>query len=146
MSRLKSAGSGKPDDSETPSGSGGSSGEGGGRRGGGGGDDPGDQRDHDKNDTSEDDNEEEEESDEDNDGEDDDEEFKTAVAEVLVGSLNPGSPSAKGNNWHSYEVLMTDTYPAKSKTLYLEAFSNFEQYFKREKKFVPNVVPPNLVF
>jgi hypothetical protein len=39
---------------------------------------------------------------------------------------------------------MTDTYPAKSKTLYLEAFSNFEQYLKREKKFVPNVVPSEL--
>ena len=76
--------------------------------------------------------------------EEDDEDVEAAVAEVSVGSSNPGSPSAEGKNWHSYEALMTDTYPAKSKTLYLEAYSNFEQFLKREKKFVPNVVPSEL--
>jgi hypothetical protein len=140
-SGSKSAGSERPDDSGTPSRPGGSTGAGGGRKGGGGDEDPSDQSDHDENDASEDDDEEEEESDEDINV---DGEVEAADGEPEVGSSNPGSPSAEGNHWHSYEALMNDTYPAKSKTLYLEAYSNFEQFLKREKQFVPNVVPTEL--
>jgi hypothetical protein len=158
-SRSNPSGSENREDSETPSGSGGSSGEGVGRGGGGGGDGPGDHRRPEKNDSSEDEEEEEEEEEEDvneddneedngdnvdgNDGRDADEEVAVA-AQAVAGSSNPGSPSAEGNNWHSYETLMTETYPAKSKALYLEAYSNFEKFLKREKQFVPNVAPSEL--
>jgi hypothetical protein len=41
-----------------------------------------------------------------------------------VGSSNPGSlpGNAQGKNWHSYETLMKETYPAKSKIVYLKAY------------------------
>jgi hypothetical protein len=36
---------------------------------------------------------------------------------------------------------MDETYPVKSKEVYLAAYKDFEQYLKREKQFEPNVAP-----
>ena len=36
---------------------------------------------------------------------------------------------------------MEETYPVKSKEVYLAAYKDFEQYLKREKQFEPNVAP-----
>ncbi len=65
-----------------------------------------------------------------------------------VGSSITGSPrgNAQGKNWHSYETLMKETYPAKSKIVYLKAYSEFERYLKKEKEFKPNVLPSELSF
>jgi hypothetical protein len=39
---------------------------------------------------------------------------------------------------------MGDTFPAKSKVLYLAAYSDFERFLKSEKRFVPDVVPSEM--
>ena len=44
-------------------------------------------------------------------------------------------------NWLSYEDLMKETYPAKSKEVYLSAYRNFEIFLKSENQFAPDVVP-----
>jgi hypothetical protein len=44
-------------------------------------------------------------------------------------------------NWLSYEDLMKETYPAKSKDVYLSAYRNFELFLKSENQFAPNVAP-----
>jgi hypothetical protein len=36
---------------------------------------------------------------------------------------------------------MEETYPSKSKSVYLAAYAKFEQYMKVQKQFEPNVVP-----
>jgi hypothetical protein len=62
--------------------------------------------------------------------------------EAQVLSSNPGSPvGEQGKNWMSFEALMEETYPAKSKEVYLSAYRDFELFLKSENKFAPNVVP-----
>jgi len=64
-----------------------------------------------------------------------------------VASSNPGSPAASTTgNWKSYETLMKETYPSKSKTLYLSAYVEFEKFLKAEKQFVADVVPAEVSF
>jgi hypothetical protein len=36
---------------------------------------------------------------------------------------------------------MVDSYPSKSKVVYLKAYKDFERYLKSMKKFVPNAEP-----
>lgn len=43
--------------------------------------------------------------------------------------------------WLTYSDLMVDSYPAKSKVVYLKAYKDFERYLKSMKKFVPNAEP-----
>ncbi len=85
--------------------------------------------------------------------EEDDEEEDEAGSEVVAGdddaiaSSNPGSPApSTTGNWKSYETLMKETYPSKSKTLYLSAYVSFEKFLKSEKQFVDNVVPSEISF
>jgi hypothetical protein len=112
---------------------------------GAGGDDPNGDGGDDPND----DGSEESNSDEsDDEVEDDEEEEVAAETEVAedqdgqVPSSNPGSPvGAQGKNWLTFESLMAETYPAKSKEIYLSAFRDFELFLKSENKFVLNVVP-----
>lgn len=62
--------------------------------------------------------------------------------EAQVLSSNPGSPvGEQGKNWMTFESLMEETYPAKSKEVYLSAYRDFELFLKSEFKFAPNVVP-----
>ena len=62
--------------------------------------------------------------------------------EAPVLSSNPGSPvGEQGKNWMTFESLMEETYPAKSKEVYLSAYHDFELFLKSENKFAPNVVP-----
>ena len=46
--------------------------------------------------------------------------------------------------WLSYSELMLDSYPAKSKIIYLKAYKMFERYLKSKKQFVPNVAPTEI--
>jgi hypothetical protein len=85
--------------------------------------------------------------------EQDDEEEDEAESEVVAGdddaiaSSNPGSPApSTTGNWKSYETLMKETYPSKSKTLYLSAYVSFKKFLKSEKQFVDNVVPSEISF
>jgi len=62
--------------------------------------------------------------------------------EAQVPSSNPGRPvGEQGKNWMTFESLMEETYPAKSKEVYLSAYRDFELFLKSENKFAPNVVP-----
>jgi hypothetical protein len=62
--------------------------------------------------------------------------------ESVVESSVRGSPApSEQGNWHSFESLMNETYPSKSKTVYLAAYGKFEQYLKSVDKFEPNVAP-----
>ncbi len=73
----------------------------------------------------------------------DEEEADDEVADVVASSA-PGSPrgGAQGKkNWLSFDSLMEETYPAKSKEVYLKAYKNFELYLKSAKEFVPDVAP-----
>jgi hypothetical protein len=97
---------------------------------------------------------EEDEDDEDNEQEDDEQEDEEEETEVRKGdqadraeSSNPASPvpNAEGN-WHTFQSLMSETFPAKSKTLYLDAYSKFEGFLKSENRFVPEVVPSEISF
>jgi hypothetical protein len=52
---------------------------------------------------------------------------------------------AEGNaEWLSYTDLMMDSYPPKSKMIYLKAYKMFERYLKSQKQFVPNVFPKDV--
>ena len=54
----------------------------------------------------------------------------------------PGDQAAVAQgNWLTYEEMMNETYPSKSKEIYLSAYRNFEIYLKSENQFVANVVP-----
>ena len=46
--------------------------------------------------------------------------------------------------WLSYSELMLDSYPAKSKIIYLKAYKMFERYLKSKKQFVPNMAPTEI--
>ena len=56
---------------------------------------------------------------------------------------NPESNS-EGNDWLTYSELMLDSYPAKSKIIYLKAYKMFERFLKSKKQFVPNVAPTEI--
>ena len=64
----------------------------------------------------------------------------TDVASV-VGPVNIGAPAPPQGNWLTYDELMNDTYPNKSKVVYLSAFKNFEQFLKNSDRFEPGVMP-----
>ncbi len=138
----RAAGSRSDDGSENDFGGSESNGE---RSGGDGRDrcdgDGGDAPDGDRDDPSDGDDSEEEE----NGDEEEEEEAATEAAEdqeVEVGSSNPASPvGAAGKNWMSFESLMEETYPSKSKEIYLSEFRDFELFLKSENQYAPNVVP-----
>ena len=46
--------------------------------------------------------------------------------------------------WHSYAELMHESYPAKSKVVYLKAFKLFEKFLKSRNQWEPEVVPTEL--
>ena len=46
--------------------------------------------------------------------------------------------------WHSFADLMHESYPAKSKVVYLKAFKLFEKFLKSRNQWVPEVVPTEL--
>jgi len=52
-------------------------------------------------------------------------------------NLNPQQPG----NWLTFDQLMNETYPAKSKEIYLAAYRKFEIFLKSEKQYEPNLVP-----
>jgi hypothetical protein len=54
------------------------------------------------------------------------------------------SDSNSEGNWLTYAELMLDSYPPKSKVIYLKAFKAFERYLKSQKQFVPDVAPTEL--
>ena len=56
---------------------------------------------------------------------------------------NPDSNS-EGNDWLTYSELMLDSYPAKSKIIYLKAYKMFERFLKSKKQFVANVAPTEI--
>jgi hypothetical protein len=70
-----------------------------------------------------------------------------AVDAAVGGDAAAGTsnPSANGN-WQTYESLMKETYPSKSKTLYLAAYVNFEKFLKSEEQFVADTVPAEISF
>jgi hypothetical protein len=61
-----------------------------------------------------------------------------AVEEVVQGLTE------QGNSWLSYSELMSDSYPTKSKIVYLKAFKAFERYLKSKNQWQANTVPSDL--
>lgn len=53
---------------------------------------------------------------------------------------NDNNDIAEGK-WLSYSELMMDSYPPKSKMIYLKAYKMFERFLKSRKQFVPNERP-----
>ena len=61
----------------------------------------------------------------------------------LPGPSGQSDANSEGN-WLSYSQLMLDSYPAKSKIIYLKAYKMFERYLKSQKQFVPDVAPTEI--
>ncbi len=83
----------------------------------------------------------------------------TAVAgsseEVSIASREEPEASNSGNNegvgisvegkkWLQYQDLMSDSYPAKSKLVYLKAYKAFERFLKSRNQWTPDVAPSDL--
>ena len=79
---------------------------------------------------------------EDNNDDDDDEESRVDLDNQTVG--NSVSDSSGEGNWLTYSELMLDSYPPKSKMIYMKAYKQFELYLKSNKQFVPNVAPTEI--
>ena len=47
-------------------------------------------------------------------------------------------------NWLSYSDLMSDSYPAKSRVVYLKAYKLFERFLKSKNQWTPNIAPTDL--
>ncbi|EFX60517.1 hypothetical protein DAPPUDRAFT_123885, partial [Daphnia pulex] len=65
----------------------------------------------------------------------------SSVAEV------PGTAAASisvEGKWMSYQELMQDSYPAKSKIVYLKAYKLFERFLKARNQWTPEVAPTDL--
>ena len=56
----------------------------------------------------------------------------------------PADISVQGNNWLSYSDLMSESYPTKSKVVYLKAYKLFERYLKSKNQWQPDTVPTDL--
>ena len=69
------------------------------------------------------------------------EEVEQDQEEEEVDGVQASNPEG---NWLTYGELMLDSYPAKSKMIYLKAYKNFERYLKSQKQFVENVVPSEI--
>jgi integrase len=54
------------------------------------------------------------------------------------------SPVTIQGKWLSYADLMGESYPAKSKVVYLKAYKNFEKFLKANGQWKENVVPSDL--
>ena len=60
-------------------------------------------------------------------------------------TANPNtSLSPSEGNWLSYGDLMSESYPAKSKIVYIKAFKLFEKFLKGRNQWVPNTCPTDL--
>jgi len=57
---------------------------------------------------------------------------------------NQGALVEGNKGWLSYKELMSTTYPAKSRNVYLAAYLNFERYLRTSEDFDVNVVPSEL--
>jgi len=63
---------------------------------------------------------------------------------IETGNQGP-QVSVEGNgSWLQYSDLMSDSYPAKSKFVYLKAYRDFEKFLKARNQWVSNTVPSDL--
>ena len=49
--------------------------------------------------------------------------------------------SSEGKDWFSIAELMADTFPVKSRIVYLKAYKSFERFLKAKDQFVPGAAP-----
>jgi len=54
------------------------------------------------------------------------------------------SSSEGKSEWFSLVDLMSDTYPSKSRIVYLKAYKDFEYFLKSRGQFVPDSAPTEL--
>jgi len=59
-------------------------------------------------------------------------------------ALPNGSEISREGNWLQYSDLMSDSYPAKSKFVYLKAYRDFEKFLKSRNQWVANSCPTDL--
>ena len=69
---------------------------------------------------------------------------KIATGEQEKASEGSAEISVEGNNWLSYGDLMSESYPAKSKIVYLKAYKLFERFLKSKNQWKPDTVPSDL--
>ena len=62
----------------------------------------------------------------------------------LAGNPEAMSDTNSEGNWLTYAELMLDSYPPKSKVIYLKAYKAFERYLKSQKQFVPDSAPTEI--
>jgi len=94
----------------------------------------------------------ENETDEEDVGEGGNDEAADVVQDEPSDEEEPGDQDVEAENeatvsegkWLTYSELMMDSYPSKSKVIYLKAYKNFERYLKSQNKFVPNTRPTEL--
>ena len=79
------------------------------------------------------------------DGEDEEDEDEEEEDNEEVPTSNPSSPSVSAEgNWKSLSALMSETFPVKSKAVYLAAYKDFESYLKSKNMWVADVCPSEL--
>ena len=65
-------------------------------------------------------------------------------AEYVAIGEDPAPISAEGNSLLSYTELMTESYPVKSKFIYLKAFKLFKKFLKSKNQWQANTVPTDI--
>ena len=64
--------------------------------------------------------------------------------EETKNEANSSAATSVQGNWLSYTDLMSESYPVKSKLVYLKAFKLFEKFLKSKNQWEPNVCPSDL--
>ncbi len=67
----------------------------------------------------------------------------SSATDPTASSSAQASVSVEGN-WLSYADLMSNSYPIKSKVVYLQAYKALERFLKSKNQWKPNVVPTDL--
>ncbi len=68
-----------------------------------------------------------------------------AQEDLNAGGVDDNTDSiSEGNGWLSYSELMLDSYPARSKIIYLKSYKLFERYLRSKNQFIENVAPTEL--
>ena len=67
------------------------------------------------------------------------------IQEAGSNQFEPAGSSSEGKTeWFTLIDLMNDTYPCKSRIVYLKAYKDFEHFLKSRNQFVPNSAPTEL--
>jgi hypothetical protein len=66
------------------------------------------------------------------------------AAANIAGESEDGINSSIEGKWLTYAELMMDSYPSKSKIIYLKAYKSFERFLRSKGQFVANSAPTEI--